>query len=45
MDACDVMIKLCEASIEKYQKSGNRDKVLDYQESIDTFVKWKRRAE
>lgn len=44
-DACDVMIKLCDASIEKYQKSGNRDKVLDYQESIDTFVKWKRRAE
>ena len=31
-------------SIEKYQKSGNRDKVLDYQESIDTFTKWKRRV-
>ena len=44
LDACDVMIKLCEASIEKYQKSGNRDKVLDYQESIDTFTKWKRRV-
>jgi len=45
VDACDVMIKLCEAQIKKYQKSDNRDKVLDYQESIDTFVKWKRRAE
>ena len=44
MDACDYMIGLCNTQIEKYEKSGDFEKVMDYEDSITTFNKWKKRA-
>ncbi len=44
IDACDIMIEHCNTAIKKYKKSNNQEKVLDYEDSIDTFNKWKRRA-
>jgi hypothetical protein len=44
MDACDYMIGLCNTQIQKYEKSGDFEKVMDYEDSITTFDKWKKRA-
>lgn len=45
VDACEYMIGLCETQIKKYKKSGNDEKVMDFEESLATFTKWKKRAE
>lgn len=44
-DACDNMIDRCETAIKKFKKGKNNEKkILDLEDSIDTFKKWKRRA-
>ena len=44
MDACDYMVALCNAQIKKYKEGGDFEKVMDYEDSITTFNKWKKRA-
>jgi hypothetical protein len=44
VDACDYMIDLCNTQIKKYEKSGNVENVLDYEDTISIFNKWKKRA-
>jgi hypothetical protein len=44
MDACDYMVALCNAQIKKYEEGGDFEKVMDYEDSITTFNKWKKRA-
>lgn len=48
IQACDNMIDRCETAIKKFKKGNNNDsirkKILDLEDSIDTFNKWKRRA-
>ena len=46
IDACDTMINNCETAIKKYSKDkeGNKAKLLNLEDSNDTFKKWKRRA-
>jgi len=46
IDACDNMINRCETAIKKYSKNTkvNKEKILNLEDSMDTFKKWKRRA-
>ena len=45
VDACENMIDKCETAIKKFKKGKNNEKkILDLEDSIDTFNKWKRRA-
>jgi len=45
VEACENMIHKCETAIKKFKKGKNNEKkILDLEDSIDTFNKWKRRA-
>lgn len=44
VDACDYMIGLSNTQIQKYHKSGDIEKVMDYEDNLSTFTKWKKRG-